>query len=400
MELSLRVTTPLALGKSGFAILLGVLPLGFLAGCDTPPDWLQSRDAGGIDLAPSIDAGHEIGTTADAGVGDDGAALADGGVPDGGPVPDYSIVVLPDTQYYAASFPAIFMEQTRWIVDHRDDQQIAFVLHTGDVTDDDELNQWDAASRSLHVLDGVVPYMIAAGNHDYHLLATRTGMANVYFPPSAFSEFPWFGGTFEPEHIENAFSLIAVGPTRWLVLSLEFGPRDEALAWANSVLNAFRNQPAIVITHAYLYHDGSRYNDSGPFQSYNPHGYAMLGQPRSSINDGEEMWQKLILPNRNVKLVFSGHDVNGGDLPPGTTGRLSSARPDGTVVHQILANYQTCTAAPCDRSRQGTLVDGGNGFLRIVRFSAASQTISVSTYSPHLGLSLDDPDNRFDLPMN
>ena len=99
-------------------------------------------------------------------------------------------------------------------------------------------------------------------------------------------------------------------------------------------------------------------------------------------------------------MVFSGHDVSFADLPPGTTGRLSSARPDGSVVHQILANYQTCTGAPCDRSIQGSVVDGGNGYLRIVRFSEAAQTISVSTYSPHLDHTLEDAGNRFVLPMN
>jgi len=46
------------------------------------------------------------------------------------------------------------------------------------------------------------------------------------------------------------------------------------------------------------------------------------------------------------------------------------------------------------------VVNGGNGYLRIVRFSALSQTISVSTYSPHLDRWLNDPSNRFDLPMN
>jgi len=399
-------------GPAQAAIFISFFLIGFAgAACDSPPERMPPGADAGSDLPGPIDAGAaDAGDDADAGASADAYTDAggdpdrrdagDGGGDGGIPVTDYSIVVLPDTQYYAASFPDIFMEQARWIVDHRDEQQIAFVLHTGDVTDNDEPAQWDVASRSLHLLDGVVPYMIAAGNHDYHQLADRMGMANAYFPPSGFAAEPWFGDTFEPGHIENAFSLISAGGNRWVVLSLEFGPRDEVLAWAGSVLNAYRDRPAIVITHAYLYHDSSRYNASGPPQNFNPHAYVMMGQSRSSINDGEEMWQKLILPNRNVKLVFSGHDVNLGDLPPGTTGRLTSARPDGSVVHQILANYQTCTGAPCVFSYQGTVVNGGNGYLRLVRFSAGSQTISISTYSPHLDRWLDDPANRFDLPMN
>jgi hypothetical protein len=341
------------------------------------------------DARAVVDAGS---TVVDAGAGGDA-----GGIP-----PDYSIVVLPDTQYYAAGFPSIFMKQASWIVENRDAQQIAFVLHTGDIVDSDVPAQWTVASNSLHMLDGIVPYVIAAGNHDYMQLMDRMGMANAYFPPSGFANYPWFGDTFEPGHIENSFSLIPAGGIKWLVISLEFGPRDEALAWASGVLQSFHSHPAIVITHAYLYHDNTLYDQQhSPGQYFNPHTYLPMGQPHSSINDGSEIWQKLILTNRNVKMVFSGHDVNlTGDLPPGTTGRLSSTRPDGSVVHQILANYQTCTAAPCNISPPGTTVNGGDGFLRIVRFSQATSTISVSTYSPVLDMSLVDDGNQFVLPMN
>src|SRR4029077_14448287 len=123
-------------------------------------------------------------------------------------------------------------------------------------------------------------------------------------------------------------------------------------------------------------------------QNFSPHDYIMMGQPGTTINDGEEMWQKLIEPNHNVKLVFSGHDVSGNDLPPGTSGHLTSTRADGSVVHQILANYQTCTGAPCGTSPQGNLVYGGAGFLRILRFSSVAKTISVTTYSPYFDVSL------------
>ena len=43
------------------------------------------------------------------------------------------IVLLPDTQYYTSAtsggLPEMFTAQTRWIADHKDDQNIAFVLH-------------------------------------------------------------------------------------------------------------------------------------------------------------------------------------------------------------------------------------------------------------------------------
>ncbi len=313
----------------------------------------------------------------------------------GGPLPDadvaYTFVVLPDTEYYASSWPEVFDAQTRWILEHRDEQRIAFVLHTGDIVDRDVAEQWDVASRAMHRLDGEVPYVVTAGNHDYGHIADRMGMGNTYFPPSALEGEPWFGGTFEPDHIENSFSVFDVEGGRWLVIALEFGPRDEVLAWAGDVLRAHADTPAIVITHAYLYRDGTRYDPVGsPDQAYNPHDYVMMQQPGSSINDGAEMWTKLIEPNPNVRFVFSGHDVSGEGIPPGTAARLDSTRSDGTVVHQILANYQTCTSAPCAE------VHGGDGFLRLVRVRADGR-VELETYSPHLDRSLDDAPNHFSL---
>ena len=306
----------------------------------------------------------------------------------------YSIAVLPDTQFYASSWPDVFTAQTSWLVENRGPQQLAFVLHTGDIVDGDTPEQWMVASQALHMLDGQLPYVVTAGNHDYTTLADRMGMGNVYFPPSDFAPEPWFQGTFEPEHIENSYSLFDVPGGQWLVLALEFGPRDEVLAWASGILAAHPTTPAIVITHAYLYRDGTLYDHVGaPDQHFNPHDYVMANQPGTTINDGAEMWAKLIAPNSNVKLVFSGHDVNGQSVPPGTAARLTTTRPDGTIVHQLLANYQTCLSAPCASVR------GGNGYLRLLRFSADGARLGVETYSPYLGQSMDDESNRFVVDM-
>jgi hypothetical protein len=369
-------------------IVFAAWPL-LVSACDAPPE--------SGNTSPSPDAGIVVPQDAA------GDQVTDSGSPDGitTSVPDsYSIVVLPDTQYYSSSWPDIFASQTRWIVDNRQAEQIAFVLHTGDITDVDIPAQWEPASQSLHTLDGEIPYVMTAGNHDYLNLADRIGLVNSYFPPSHFEQYPWFQGTFELGHVENSFSILQAGADKWLVLALEFGPRDEVLAWADNVLKAFHDTQAIIITHAYLYHDGTRYSAAAtPHQGANPHDYLMTGQPESSINDGEEMWQKLIAPNSNVKLVFCGHDVSGMALPPGTAARLTSSRPDGTIVHQILANYQTCTAAPCETFAGGT-VHGGNGFLRIIRFSPAAGTMSVQTYSPYVDMYLHDPSNEFTLTLN
>ena len=126
----------------------------------------------------------------------------------------YSIVVLPDTQYYSSNYPDFFDAQTAWIVSEHAAGNVAFVLHEGDIVDDDVATQWSRAYNSLHMLDGVVPYVLSAGNHDYCCggwPGDRTmTMINAYFPVATFASRPSFKGTFETDRIENSFHLLDV----------------------------------------------------------------------------------------------------------------------------------------------------------------------------------------------
>ncbi|HEY7372060.1 MAG TPA: metallophosphoesterase [Polyangia bacterium] len=295
--------------------------------------------------------------------------------------PSFTIVVLPDTQYYAAEHPEILQAQAEWIVRRRAAERIAFVVHEGDVVDADEPRQWEAAARSLHELDGVVPYVLSAGNHDYRRagpVVSRDGSMSLYFPPAGFAAHPWFRGTFEPGRIEDSYEIVDAPGGPWLVLSLEFGARDAVLAWADGIAKRHATLPAIVVTHAYLDSDGTRYDHvARADQPWNPHRY--LADTRAGdVNDGEEIWQKLVARNDNIRFVLCGHDLSDG------VGRLTSVRRDGSKVHQLLANYQT-----------GAL--GGEGFLRLMRFFPAEQRVVVQTYSPYADRFKTDPDNEFTL---
>ena len=293
----------------------------------------------------------------------------------------FAIVVLPDTQYYARSYPDILGAQVRWIEDQHDRDGIALVAHEGDIVDADEPAQWQRAAASLHELDGVVPYVLSAGNHDYRRVGShieRTTSINSYFSPAAVGGLVSDAGTYQPGRVENSYVVLAVPGGPWLLLSLEFGPRDAVLAWAQSILRRYPSVPAIVLTHAYLDADGSRFDHVARHdQPWNPHRYFVEDEP-GAVNDGEEIWQKLVSRNDNVRLVICGHALDDG------IGRLTSRRPDGTAVHQILANFQT-----------GAL--GGGGYLRIMRFTPRARTVAVQTYSPYLDRFKRDADQEFQL---
>ncbi|HVV48620.1 MAG TPA: metallophosphoesterase [Polyangia bacterium] len=288
--------------------------------------------------------------------------------------PDFTLVALPDTQYYAAAHPDILDAQIAWIAREAGDQKIALVLHEGDIVDADEPAQWARAAGSLHTLDGLVPYILSSGNHDYdrsgQVITRRTLIDRYFAPPST--------GLYEPGRIENRYEIVPAPGGPWLILSLEFGPRDAVLAWADRVAKRYATLPAIVVTHAYLASDNARFDHLGhPEQLWNPHRYLDDRVP-GSVNDGEEIWRKLVVRNDNILFVLCGHDLGDG------VGRLDSARPDGTTVHQILANYQMQAL-------------GGGGYLRLLQFSPAERRVRVRTYSPYLNEFKTDPDNDFHL---
>ena len=287
-----------------------------------------------------------------------------------GPREAFCIVALPDTQLYAASHPEIFLSQTEWIKENRDSLNIAFVVHEGDITNDNSEAQWRNADRAMRVLDGVVPYCLAVGNHDMKIggETRETELFNKFFPVSRFEEAPWYKGHFEEDN-DNSYCFFTACGLEFLVVALEFGPTDEMLAWANRIIAEHKDRRVIVVTHSYMYSDDTRVGDG---DSWNPHGYS------TTANDGEEMWEKLVKKHENIFLVLSGHILNDG------LGKLTSTGEHGNRVHQVLANYQMKE-------------NGGNGWLRIMRFVPDESKIYVTTYSPYLKQYATDDQNQFEL---
>ncbi len=241
------------------------------------------------------------------------------------------------------------------------------VVHEGDIVHTNTEAEWQAADKAMSALDGVVPYAVAVGNHD--LGTNGAALFNRFFGPQRFARRDWYGG-HRGSGNENSYSFFTAGGMKFLVLSLEFGPRDEVLAWAGDIVDSHRECRVIVLTHCYMNYDDTRVGEG---DEYNPHDYD------ARDNDGEEMWDKFVRRHANIFLVLSGHVLGDG------AGRLTSTGDAGNAVHQVCANYQD-------------LPNGGDGWLRIMTFDPAANTIHVTTYSPVLKQWKDDGENRFDLP--
>ena len=76
-----------------------------------------------------------------------------------GPGEDFTIIVIPDTQFYSSSMnggsPEIFEAQVRWIVENSDSLNVVFVTQLGDFVQngDEILAEWEAADAAISLLE-------------------------------------------------------------------------------------------------------------------------------------------------------------------------------------------------------------------------------------------------------
>lgn len=299
----------------------------------------------------------------------------------------FTLVVLPDTQYYSRLFPDTFRAQTHWILENQVARNIQGVIHLGDVTDANSPAEWQNAVSALEVLEGKIPYFLTLGNHDYSQngeCRDRSTLFNDYFPLAMFQSRPSFGGVYdgEPDRMENSFHLLEAQGRRLMILTLEFGPRRDVVRWANEVVAAHPDRSVILVTHAYTFYDDRRHDwkRNGDKQPWNPHSYAIATSTRHDVLDGQELWTELVSRHDNFIFTLNGHVLGSG------LGRVTSTAACGQEVHQLLVNFQM-------KAR------GGDGWLRLLEFSPDGKTVRVCDYSPTRDQRNVSSGNRFTLSI-
>jgi 3',5'-cyclic AMP phosphodiesterase CpdA len=290
------------------------------------------------------------------------------------------LAVLPDTQVYSLLFPGLYAAQTSWLRNHARSLDIRYVLQLGDITHNNTKQEWERAAAAMSLLGGVVPLAIVPGNHDYGPsgnASTRETKLNDYFSFESASAMPTFGGAYEDGKLENTYHLFSIAGRDFVLLALEWGPRDDVIAWANEVMDGFPERDGILATHAYLNNDSRRYDHTDKLHSqrFNPHDYGTPG----GVNDGQELWEKLVRRHRFV-MTLNGHVLGSG------VGYLASVTDAGNTCHQMLSNYQM---------RE----QGGEGYLRLLEFMPDGVTVKVFTYSPLFDKFLDDERQNFTITL-
>ena len=278
--------------------------------------------------------------------------------------PPFSIATLPDTQNYSEKYPAIFTAQTQWIVDNRDALNIAYVAHLGDIVQHGPIvSEWVNADASISVMDQLpdLPYGLSVGNHDQEPCCGGspggTTNFNTFFPYTRYMNVvPWYGGHYGTKN-DNSYYLFSASGLEFIAIHFEFD-RDanpDVLDWADSVLKAYPNRRAILVTHWMV---------SG-------------GYPAPFSNQGLRIYEAL-KDNPNVFLMIGGHISDEGRREDTFEGR---------TIYSILTDYQGRTS-------------GGNGWLRYYEFRPADNEIEAITYSPTLDQFEYDADSSFVLPYD
>ena len=272
---------------------------------DAPVLIAPSNGATGVSLAPTLDV-----TVSDPDAQNLTVTFY-GRIFSASPGADFSMIALPDAQFYTAQTTGnnlTFKQQTQWVVDNRVTDNIAFVSQLGDITNDgdNDIVQWRRADTTMSILEGAnLPYGIDVGNHDQ---TTGTTYYNQFFGASRFSGRPYYGGHFGTNN-NNNFELFSASGMDFLVINLENGASASAIHWADTLMKTYSTRRAVVVNHSLL---------------------ANAANPANFSSTGQAIYDSL-KDNANLFLMLCGH-VDGEGQRQDTY--------NGHIVYSLLSDYQ------------------------------------------------------------
>lgn len=293
----------------------------------------------------------------------------------------FSIIILPDTQHYSSKYPEMFYKQMDWIVENKNQLNIQYVVHLGDITNNNKEYAWEVADKSFKILENAgIPYSIVYGDNDmknpdknYYDGIRHTELLNKYFPVSRFDKPGswWSGGFYDPVKIENYYCLFNYKEYKYLIMNLELAPRSSVLKWANTIISQNASRKVILVTHDYLNRNGKRLDD---LKTFKMDGKDNNGKLKG--NNAEAVFKKLVKKSPNVILVLCGHKE-------GTFQKeVRIADPTDSLktrkVFEILSDFQ-------NEKIKGSNEKSGKGLLRVLKIYPEKNEIGISTVSALTG---------------
>jgi hypothetical protein len=281
---------------------------------------------------------------------------------------DFSVVVMPDTQYYVRPGDnlAYFTEQTKWIMDNAGAYNIVGVIHNGDIVDNGDVDsQWANADKAMATLEKRstrfpegIPYGTCAGNHDQapNSKVNGTTKYNIHYGVNRFGKRSYFGGTYAAGKTDENWFTFNAGGLDIVVVNLQFSTTAReapVLAWTRSIFRQHPDAFGIVNSHYIL-------TSTGSFSAAGKSIY-------EAVKDVD-----------NVQLLTCGH--------VGTEKQRTDVY-QGHAVHSMLADYQA-------------RANGGGGYFRIWEFSPKNDELTVRSYSPKEKKFETDADSEYTLKVD
>lgn len=276
----------------------------------------------------------------------------------------YRIMIVPDIQNYNDdSLRFKYLDSiTNYYLNNLIDFDACFQV--GDLTNNNLSWQYKNAYNNFFKKfpEGKEPFF-CLGNHDYGKNGkSDVRSSNIPSYMRAKYDFKMEGCEFE-----NYVRFLSLGEIKYAVMDLEFAPRDEALSWANNVVQLYPTTPFIILTHVFTNKYGQihDYTDNNVYHPGTQKDFYMGGD---YINDSMEIFNKLIKDNPNIKMVICGHTLTPNYIE--VTSRKNSFNKE---VYIITVNYQH-------------YIEGGNGYVGILEFSEKGYRIrSFSTVTHEYG---------------
>ncbi len=262
----------------------------------------------------------------------------------------------------------------QWLNGQVTRRNLRAAIFAGDLTEHNSMPEWRFVRDELMTAQWQVPLLLATGNHDEGSKGNahkRITLLPRFFPQPPGIAQAALAETRREHEIDNAYYRVPLPRVTLGILVLEWAPRTSTVAWANEVLSRYAGDRVIIVTHAYLYDDSTRYDWRlrGAQQLWSPMSYVMAkGESHTDPeNDGQMLWTELVSRHAGVFLVLCGHvGGNGG-------GMLASRGQAGNLVTQVLANFQL-------------LDEGGLGYLRLFEIQPDGKSLRMKTYSPSLNV--------------
>lgn len=295
---------------------------------------------------------------------------------------EFTVVHIGDMQVSTDFIFGMYPMMTEWIAANKDRLNVQMVVNTGDLVNyEATASQWvDAKSGMDNLTNANIPFVFAAGNHEYPSSGTKErdpSTFNKEYPISTY--FTQDGGegaedtqviyaypnteklttvdALTNETLENAIYVKNINGVPYIYVAVEVEPRDIVVEWLNVVMPKveaeYTNAVTTVLTHNYLTAQGKLDTFLSCFTEAH----------RLECNSPAEFFDNFVSKYKSIQLVLSGHVAS-----------------DVATRTDIGVNGNKIMAIMNDPSYEG---DGGNGVMLLLRYKADG-TVKAEYYSPLL----------------